>query len=315
MRIVLFGDGGWATNTLLRLCDAGHAIAAVVLRTQPTDSSLEDMARALGLQLLQPHRINAPESVDCVRALGADVHLSIAYNQIFGPEIRGTAPWFLNVHAGKLPQYRGRNIINWALINGENEVGITVHVVDDGIDTGDIIVQRLIPIGWTDTYGDVLAHVVEAIPSVVTDCLGLIASGHARRHPQPAIGTYFGGRRDGDEWLDWSASSLIVYNKIRAITHPGPGARTWYRDQPATIWRASYDLDWPEYLATPGEVVGRTPAGVFVKTGNSTVLVESVQIGGEPAHTPRWPIGTRLGVDAGAVLETLLARLNSLERL
>ena len=165
------------------------------------------------------------------------------------------------MHAGKLPEYRGRNIINWAIINGETEIGVTVHLVDHGIDTGDILLQRILPIAWTDTYGDVLDRVVRD------------DSRARRREPRPDRertrrsrgrrapgGTYFGGRRDGDEWLDWSQSSADVYNKIRGITHPGPGARTMLGDRPVIIWRAAYDPRWPQVSRDAGRG-RRTRAG------------------------------------------------------
>ena len=104
MRIVLFGDGDWATRSLLRLRDAGHDIAAVVLRARPSENGLEQAATALGVPIVQPRDVNALECVSTVRALAPDVNLSIAYNQIFCDAIRGTASWFLNVHASKLPQ-------------------------------------------------------------------------------------------------------------------------------------------------------------------------------------------------------------------
>jgi methionyl-tRNA formyltransferase len=309
MRVVLFADGRWATATLLRLREVGHEVAAVVLRARPSEIGLEAAARALGLPILQPQHVNAPGCVASVRALAADVHLSIAYDQIFGAAMRATAPWFLNAHAGKLPQYRGRNIINWALINGEPEIGLTVHLVDDGIDTGDILLQRTLPIEWTASYGDALERVVRAMPDLVADSLSLIASGDAAPRPQPPGGTYFGGRRDGDEWLDWSRPSVEIYNKIRGISRPGPGARTLLDGTLVVIWRARYEHEWPRYLATPGEVVGREcGAGVFVKTGDSTVLLREAQVGNRPPETPSWPIGTRLGVDAAAVLHALAAR-------
>jgi methionyl-tRNA formyltransferase len=314
MRIILFGDGPWATNCLRPLCDAGHELAAVVLRAHPSEIGLAEAAQRLGVTTLQPSRVNAPESVATIVGLTPDVNLSIAYDQIFGRAIRETSGWFLNVHAGKLPTYRGRNIINWAIINGEPEIGITVHLVDHGIDTGDILLQRLLPIAWTDTYGDVLDRVVREIPALVVDSLSLIASGQAQPRPQGPGGTYFCGRRDGDEWLDWSRSSVDVYNKIRGITHPGPGARTMLGDRPVIIWRAAYDPRWPLYRATPGEVVGRAPgAGVIVKTGDSTLLLQDVQVDGHPPEIAAWPIGTRLGVDAGAILGALLARADRLQ--
>jgi methionyl-tRNA formyltransferase len=313
MRIILFGDGPWATKCLTPLVEAGHEVVAVVLRTRPSETGLAAAAQSLGVPTLQPTRVNSAECVTTIAGLKPDVNLSIAYDQIFGSDIRATASWFLNVHAGKLPKYRGRNIINWAIINGESEIGLTVHVVDHGIDTGDVLLQRLLPIGWTDTYGDVLDRVVREVPALVVESLDMLASGAAEPWPQGTGGTYYGARREGDEWIDWSRPSVDVYNKIRGITHPGPGARTMLGDRPVIVWRAAYDPRWPMYRATPGEVVGRSPGtGVIVKTGDSTVLLQDVQVEGRPLEIAAWPIGVRLGVDAGAMLSMLLSRADRL---
>jgi methionyl-tRNA formyltransferase len=307
---VLFGDGAWATNSLLRLSETPHSIVAVVARKEPSDPTLVETVRALGLLPLQPSNVNSIDFVDRVKSLAPDLNLSISYNQILRRSIIETARLgFLNFHAGKLPYYRGRNVINWAIINGEREIGITAHFVDEGIDTGDIILQRTLPIEWTDTYGDVLRHVVEAFPDLVLDAVALITAGQPTRiqqadHP----GTYFPGREEGDEWLDWSDTSFNLHNKIRAITRPGPGARTLVGNKVARIWRAFYDLSWPKYIATAGQVVGRRDNGVLVKTGDSTILVQEVQID-DGCETPSWRIGTRLGMNVMASLPNILDRL------
>src|SRR5687767_8334712 len=103
MRIILFGDGSWATNCLTPLVEAGHEVAAVVLRTRPSETGLAAAAQSLGVPTLQPARVNSAECVTTIAGLKPDVNLSIAYDQIFGSDIRATASWFLNVHAGKLP--------------------------------------------------------------------------------------------------------------------------------------------------------------------------------------------------------------------
>jgi methionyl-tRNA formyltransferase len=126
-------------------------------------------------------------------------------------------------------------------------------------------------------------------------------------------GTYFCGREDGDEWLDWVDSSLNLYNKVRAITRPGPGARTLLGDREVIIWRAAYDRSWPSYVATPGQVVGRSEQGVMVKTGDSTLLLEEAQIGDEASRKPAWPIGTRLGINLAGTIRALLSRIQELE--
>ena len=317
MQILFFGDGEWATRALSLLATDGWSIPAVVLRTRPTDPALAELAYKLGAQTLQPRRVNSAAFLETVRQIGPDLNLSVSYDQILQRPILNTAPrGFINVHAGALPLYRGRNVINWVLINGENEIGVTVHYVDEGIDTGDIILQRMLPIAWTDTYADVLRSVVAAIPPLIAEAARRIADDRVKRTPQSQLlGTYFASRGPGDEWLDWHDTSLNLYNKIRAITRPGPGARTLIDDRVVIVWRATYDRNWPRYLATPGQVVGRRPdQGVQVKTGDSTLLLEEIQFVGENPVEPTWRIGTRLGVNLLDYIHRLETRIHDLER-
>jgi methionyl-tRNA formyltransferase len=310
LRIALFGDGAWAAASAERLQDGPHRVVCLVGRRRPTDGSLAAAAATMGVPLWCPDRVDAPETLEILRTYAPDLALSIAYDQIFRRPLLESLPLgCVNFHAGKLPFYRGRNVINWAIINGERELGVTAHLVDEGIDSGDIVLQRTLPIAWTDTYGDVLCRVVQVMPDLVEETVRLLARGECPRTPQVGPGTYFGGRRDGDEWLDWTESSSRLHNKVRAISRPGPGARTLLDRAVVTIWRAHFDPSWPMYLATPGQVVGRSSAGVVVKTGDSTLLVQEVQLGSGTPQVPDWPIGTRLGVNAATALQALLARL------
>ena len=305
MRIGYFADGVWGTKCLQALVDSGRIPVLLVLRTKPTTSSLEELASSHGIPIESPRNVNTPEFVQRVRSLDVDLNVSMSYNQVLKREIiESTRFGFVNCHAGKLPYYRGRNVLNWALINGESEIGLTVHYVDEGIDTGDIILQRSLPIEWRDTYGTVLSKVEDAFPDLLVSAIDLIESGHAGRTPQRDLpGTYFSNRIDGDEWIDWSRPSLEIYNKIRAISHPGPGARTLVGDRLLTVWRAGYDPEWPQYMGIPGQVVGVVPnSGILVKTGDSSLLIESAQRDGEDEGIPSLPIGTRLGVN---VLDTI----------
>lgn len=300
MRLLFFGDGAWAANSLRRIAARPWSIGAVVLRRRPSSEALSETARDLGLPVLQPVHVNSPEFLEIVRSFAPDLNVSVSYDQIARRPLLEAAPLgFLNFHAGKLPHYRGKNVVNWALINGETEIGITGHYMDEGIDTGDIVLQRALPIGWTDTYGDVLDRVVAAFPDLVETALALIADGKAVRRPQAHLpGTYFAARREGDEWLDWSDTSFNLHNKVRAITRPGPGARTALDGKTILVWRAFYDPEWAKYLATPGSVVSRILGkGVVVKTGDSVLLLEEVALVGGESEVPAWPIGTRLGGD------------------
>lgn len=316
MKILFFGDGRWASDSLARLLSDQRQVVGVVVRTNPTGPELVRLAEEQGLPVFKPENVNAAPFIEALRSLGPDLNLSVSYDQILKGEIRRTAPLgFVNFHAGKLPYYRGRNILNWALINGEEEIGITGHYVDAGIDTGDIILQRSLPVAWEDTYGDVLAKVIAAFPSLVADTVDLIDSGKVAARSQKNLpGTYFAARGEGDEWLDWQDSSRNIYNKIRALSHPGPGARTLRDNQIVKIWKAVYDPDEPAYQATPGQVVGRVAEqGIAVKTGDSVVELRSVETDGKGVFVPDWPIGTRLGLNPAAALSTLARRVARLE--
>ena len=296
MRILFFGDGLWAIKSLHRLLKERWEISGLVLRVKPTDVELGLVARSSNIPLFQPSRVNAPVFIDQIERLRPDLNLSVSYDQILRKEVIESAPLgFINFHAGKLPFYRGRNVINWAIINNEKEIGITAHYIDEGIDTGDIILQHSVPLNWDDTYGTMLEKIINAIPDLVSESVRLIAENRVERLSQAGLqGTYFAQRGEGDEWLNWGDTSLNLYNKIRAITRPGPGARTLFKNEIMNVWRAFYEPTWPRYIATPGQVVGNRPGqGSIIKTGDSTLLLQEIQMGNRNPEQPRLSIGTR----------------------
>ena len=136
----------------------------------------------------------------------------------------------INCHAGKLPFYRGRNILNWALINDEKEFGITVHYLDEGIDTGDIILQDVYPITDEDDYGTLLTRAYDGCADVLYRAIKMIQNDEVKPIKQndiDPIGIYCGMRQPGDEISNWSQSSREIFNFIRALSSPGPQATSW----------------------------------------------------------------------------------------
>ncbi len=320
MRILYFGDGVWAVKSLKHLMEDGHTVLAVVLRNTPSDVTLAAFAKKHKITVVQPQTVNASEFIDWVKSQAPQLNISMSYDQILQQPILQTAPLgFINCHAGKLPFYRGRNVINWAIINNEKEIGLTIHYVDEEIDTGDIILQRSLPIDWHDTYGSVLAKVEEAFPELLSTAVKLIDENKVSPQPQSSIeGTYYGRRIIGDEWIDWNDTSLNIYNKIRAISHPGPGAQTLLDSSVLSIWKASYEPTWQKYIATPGEVVGIVKnRGIKVKTGDSTILVEKVQRQDqdESEVIPQFRIGTRLGFNLVETLNQLQRQMAEIRRI
>ncbi len=289
-----FGDGIWAHEAFkLLVADTAVVIRFVCLRSGSQDAVLSGLAEKHGVPVLKHPNINSSEFIARVRAENCDLLVSMSFNQIFSREIIDIRPrGIINCHAGKLPFYRGRNILNWVLINDEKEFGITVHYVDEGIDTGDILAQECLPITDADDYSTLLikAHAgcAQILYRTITDIrLGrAVARRQVDIHP---IGFYCGLRRAGDEMIDWSCSSREVFNLVRAVCRPGPQALSTFAGQDLRINRVSLIPGAPAYRGIPGQVVGKTAGGLVIKTGDTTVEVI------EYDYALKIRIGDRLG--------------------
>ncbi|MFT5926918.1 MAG: methionyl-tRNA formyltransferase [Candidatus Azotimanducaceae bacterium] len=304
MKIGYFADGPWSHKAIKLICDeADIEIVFITPRYDTQDPVLRKWAEELGVPFLVHENVNSAEFLQTIKSLGADLLVSMSFNQILRKEIIDLAPFgFINCHAGALPFYRGRNPLNWVLINGESHFGITVHYVDEGVDTGDILRQTMYEIVEHDDYGTLLVKAVDQCGLVLLQAIRDIRDNTTKRLVQATIhpvGAYFGRRLNGDEILDWSASTLRCFNFVRGVAHPGPGARTFRNQLEYAILAAELIPAAPDYIATTGEVVGVRDNGVVVKTGSSTLLITQVAridpngaVG--PSYVPRFRVGTRL---------------------
>jgi methionyl-tRNA formyltransferase len=171
--------------------------------------------------------------------------------------------------------------VNWAIINGESETGATLHYMVEKPDAGDIVDQEKVPILFTDTAIDLFNKVTEAAVMVIGRSWPLLAAGTAPRIPMNlAAGSYFGGRKPADGRIDWTKGAVQIYNLVRGVTHPYPGAFTYLDGRKVTIWRA-----WPvEGKGEPGRVVSLNT--LLVGTGEGLLEIRSLQIEGEEEVSP-----------------------------
>ena len=232
MKIGFFGDGPWAERALLPLMqDPRYTIVFVAVRASRPDPKLTEMAERHGIPLLCPASVNSDESLADIGGFGADLHVSMSYDQILRAPILGLPPrGTLNCHAGALPFYRGRNPLTWAIINGEPEFGVTVHWVDLGIDTGDIVRQVKTPIEANDTYATLLASAEELCASTLVQAISDVHGGTDQRIVQATIdpvGMYCCRRREGDEEIDWTSNAVSIERFVR-----GAGASRPRRPDP-----------------------------------------------------------------------------------
>lgn len=278
IRIGYFADGPWGHNAFNRLIkDDEIKICFVMVRFDKRDAVLINLANANGIPVLFSPNVNSDEFLEEVKQYDVDLFVSMSFNQIFHKKFIQTPPLgTINCHAGKLPFYRGRNILNWALINDEKEFGITVHYVDEGIDTGDIILQKTFPITDEDDYGTLLDIAYVECANVLYDAIKQIQKGTAQRLHQSEIskvGMYCGMRKEGDEVLNWNQTSRDIFNFVRAICLPGPSARSHINGVECIINKIKYIGEAPKYKGIPGQVIGKERENLLVKTQDSFVEV------------------------------------------
>ena len=278
LKIGYFADGPWAHGALdLLSSDPSLSVAFICARNSNPDQHLRAKADELGVEFYIPKSVNSSDFLDIVNSHCCDIFISMSFDQILRETIYSIPSLgTINCHAGKLPYYRGRNILNWALINDEKEFGITVHYVDDGVDTGDIILQKSYPICDDDDYGSLLATAYRECPIVLFEAVKLILSGSAKRVVQSSVhpcGSIFSQRKPGDEKIDWCRSSREIFNFIRALSPPGPIAFTMLEDQEVRIAKAELIADSPRYKCIPGAILAKDTRGFLVKTGDTYIRV------------------------------------------
>lgn len=254
-------------------------------RWDTKDETLKNLATEHSIPYIKSQNINSKEFINEVSQFGCDIFVSMSFNQIFKSEIINLPPLkTINCHAGKLPFYRGRNVLNWALINDEKEFGITVHYIDEGIDTGDIILQRCYKITETDTYNTLLEKAYMECAEILYESLKMLAITEIEPIKQLTIspvGFYCSQRKEGDEIIDWNQNSREIFNFIRAICRPAVIATSYINDKEIKINSATTIQHAPKYKGIVGAVVGIDNDGFVVKTKDSTIKITEYDYDGK----------------------------------
>lgn len=241
----------------------------------------DDVAAAQGIPILKVGDLNSGINVAKVNDLAPDLILVIGWTRLLGPALLRIPPLgCVGFHASLLPRYRGRAPVNWVLINGEEETGNTMFFLDEGVDTGDVIAQRRIPITIEDTCATLYRKVSDAATGMLAEHLPLLKVGKAPRMAQDhSKATVMPKRRPEDGIIDWGRGSRDLYNWVRALTHPYPGAFTRFDGKRLFIWEtrdAGGAAGGP-----PGLVTAREGGDLLVATGKGRLAIRSAQREGE----------------------------------
>jgi methionyl-tRNA formyltransferase len=229
------------------------------------------LAKKYAIPVHTPESVNTPDWIERIRSWAPDLILSFYYRNMIHEEIlKIPRLGAFNMHGSLLPKYRGRVPINWAILRGERMTGVTLHHMVKRADTGDIVDQEAIPIGPDDTAQEVFNKCVVAARLVLLRQIEALTTGTALRRAQDeSQATYFGARKPEDGQIDWTQSAGDIYNLIRAVTQPYPGAFTRVEGKKLFIWWAT---PLKESGGTPGQVISVDPLIVAAGSGSLEII-------------------------------------------
>ncbi len=280
MRIVFMGTPDFAVPVLSALVEAGHDVVGVV--TQPDKpkgrgkavlmTPVKERALELGLTVYQPVKVREPEFVEILRGLSADVFVVAAFGQIL-PKAVLEIPRLgcVNVHSSLLPRYRGAAPIQWVIIDGEKETGVTTMMMDEGLDTGDILEKAVVPIEPDETGGSLHDKLSALGAKLIVSTLAKLENGTAVRTPQTDEGTCYAKmlkKTMGD--IDWTMDAEAIERLIRGLS-PWPGTYTGWNGKTLKIWKAQ---------VVPEESVGSC-GGPQAAPGESAGICKEAQAASE----------------------------------
>lgn len=278
-----------AATSLRRLVETGHRIVAVY--TQPDRPSgrgnkivfspVKELALQFDLPILQPQKIKTPEAAETFRSHDADVAVVVAYGRILPADFLGAFPFgAVNVHFSLLPKYRGAAPVNWAIVNGESVTGVTTIKMDEGLDTGDVLLSRPTEIGIDETApelmdrlsgigADLLIETLDKLPTITST-----AQDHDAATFAPIM-----TREDGH--INWSRSAVDISNRIRGF-QPFPGSYSFLNGKRTVFWSASACNCNNAEVGEPGQVIETESGVLIVAAGDGTFLcVNELQFEGK----------------------------------
>ena len=288
MRIIFMGTPDFSVGTLEALVEAGHEVCLVV--TQPDKpkgrgkemqyTPVKEAALKHGIEVYQPRRIREAECVEKLRQYNADIMVVIAFGQIIPKEILEMVPYgCVNVHASLLPKYRGAAPIQWSIIDGEVVTGVTTMQMDEGLDTGDMLLKTEVPITEEETGESLHDKLAKAGAALCVETLAKLQEGSIIPEKQGESPTAYAKMLDkklGN--IDWTKSAVEIERLVRGL-NSWPSAYTYWNKKVVKIWKASVtDENSNEQVGT---VVKVEKDGFYVQTGNGLLKVLELQIPGK----------------------------------
>lgn len=295
MKVVFMGTPDFAVDALQAIIEAGHEVTAVV--TQPDKpkgrgkemqaTPVKTCALEHHIPVFQPVKVKEPEAVETLRSYEADIFVVVAFGQILSEEILQMPKYgCVNIHASLLPKYRGAGPIQWAIIDGEKETGITIQQMDKGVDTGDILFQSVVPIDAKETGESLFEKLAKAGAALIVEALPKIEAGEVTpRKQDESQASHAKMLQKSMSRIDWNRKAAELDCLIRGMIS-WPGASSGYHGKTLKIWQqepVAKDQLPAEALAgaEPGTVIAAEKDAIYVQTGEGALKLTEVQLEGK----------------------------------
>ncbi len=270
----------------LKACIARHQVALVVVQPDKPAGRGKEMTRppvalaadAAGIEVYQPRSARPPEVAERLRATGAELAVVVAYGKILPKAVLEAFPrGCVNVHGSLLPAYRGAAPVQWAVIRGERETGVTIMKLDEGMDTGPMLLKRHLAIGESETAGELARRLAVVGAEALVEALAAIEAGTAIEEPQDSTrATYAPMLEKAHGQVDWTRSAAELKDLIRGVD-PWPGASTLLSGEPLKLFGAAIAAG----QGAPGTVLAIGPDGALIAAGEGAVRVAELQAAGK----------------------------------
>ena len=288
MKVIFMGTPDFSVGTLEALVEAGHEVVLAV--TQPDKpkgrggkmqyTPVKEAALARDIPVYQPKKIREPECIEELKKYNADIMVVIAFGQILPKEILQMTPYgCINVHASLLPKYRGAAPIQWAVIDGEKVSGVTTMQMNEGLDTGDMILKTEIPLDPKETGGSLHDKLAEAGAKLCVETLKCLEDKTATWEPQGESTTAYAKMLDKNLGnINWNDPAVQIERLIRGL-NPWPSAYTHWNDKVIKLWQADVVEDNTDQEA--GTIVKVEKDSFYVQTGEGLLKIEELQLQGK----------------------------------
>lgn len=287
MKIIFMGTPDFSVGTLRSLAEAGHEITLVV--SQPdkpkgrghamVPTPVKAVAEELGIPVFQPVKIR--EAKDVLEKTEADVCVVAAFGQIIPASILHMKKYgCINVHASLLPKYRGAAPIQWAVIDGEKESGVTIMQMDEGLDTGDMLAKAIVPLDEKETGGSLFDKLSEAGGRLCVETLAKLEKGEITPEKQGESPTAYASMLDKKMGnIDWNKSAVVIERLVRGL-NPWPSAYTHLDGKTLKIWACDV-LPQSASKGESGEILEVTKDAIHVQTGDGILVLREIQLAGK----------------------------------